>query len=113
MTILEKIEPGVRNLLLNCAKAQPGDQVLLVGEEGDDLYFDPALCDAVAQIAESYGLVPKVVMAAPVADASQFPGAVRDAMLRSDRTIFFSRLGDQVRFDLPGDRAQAGNDLYA
>lgn len=107
MARIGEIEPGVRNLLLNCAKARPGDHVLLVGEEGDDPYFDPAICDAVAGIAEGYGLLPEVAMAAPVADASQFPSAIHEAMLRADRTIFFSRLGDQVRFNLPGDRAKA------
>ncbi|MFD1160683.1 hypothetical protein [Roseovarius aestuarii] len=106
MAALDEIEPGVRNLLLNCARAQPGDRVLLVGEKGDNPYFNPAICDAVASIARRHDMVPEVVMAAPVADASQFPSVVHDAMLRADRTIFFSRLGDQVRFSLPGDSAK-------
>ena len=107
MAVPDDIEQGVRNLLLNCAKAQAGDRILLVGEEGDRVYFDPAICEAVAQIAERHDMVPEVVMAAPVADASHFPPVVHDAMLRADRTIFFSRLGDQVRFNLPGDQAKA------
>ncbi|WP_343211808.1 hypothetical protein QEZ52_21265 (plasmid) [Aliisedimentitalea scapharcae] len=104
---LEQLVPGARNLLLACAGAQAGDRVLLVGEEGPDLYFDPALCDAVAKVATDLGMTPEVVMAAPVTDASAFPANVREAMERADRTIFFSRLGDQVRFNLSGDKAKA------
>ncbi len=104
---LAQFEPGARNLLENCAGACAGDKVLLVGEQGEDLYFDPKLCSIVAQVATSLGMVPEVVMAAPVADAAQFPITVREAMDRADRTIFFSRLGDQVRFSLSGDKAKA------
>ena len=97
---MEQLKPGARNLLETCAGAREGDRVLLVGEEGQDLYFDPALCGAVAEVAWDLGMTPEVVMAEPVADASQFPDTVRVAMERADRTIFFSRLGDQVRFNL-------------
>ena len=104
---LEQLEPGARNLLQSCAGAQAGDRVLLVGETGEDLYFDPNLCDAVAKVATDLGMTPEVVLAAPVANASEFPDNIRDAMQRADRTIFFSRLGDQVRFNLSGDKAKA------
>lgn len=101
------LEAGTRNLLEVCAGAHPGDRVLLVGETGQGLYFAPDLCKEVARIAEGLGMVPEVVMARPVADASQFPDSVRAAMARADRTIFFSRLGDQVRFSLPEGKAKA------
>lgn len=101
------LERGARNLLQACAGAQAGARVLLVGETGQDLYFDPALCDAVARTAKDLGMVPKVVLAEPVVDASQFPITVRDAMDKSDRVIFFSRLGDQVRFNLGGEKTRA------
>ncbi|MGB3315202.1 MAG: hypothetical protein WBB85_12380 [Albidovulum sp.] len=96
-------ELGVRNLLLICAGARPGDRVLLVGESGPSPYFEPGLCDAVAGVARHLGMTAEVVIEPPVADADHFPAAVREAMTRTDRTIFFSRLGDQVRFALgPG-----------
>jgi hypothetical protein len=100
----ENIETGARNLLLNCANAKAGDRILLVGEHDDSPYFDPQLCDDVAGVAESLGASAKIIMAKTVTDASQFPGAVRDAMQTADVTIFFSRLGDQVRFaETPGN----------
>lgn len=104
---LDQVGPGARNLLQNCAGARAGDRVLLVGELGSDLYFDPRLCDAVAQIATDLGMKPEVVLAAPVADASSFPEHVRTAMAHADRTIFFSRLGDQIRFALPDSTVRA------
>ncbi|WP_264214448.1 hypothetical protein [Leisingera thetidis] len=102
---LADLEPGARNLLLNCARAQAGDRILLVGEAGKDLYFEPELCTAVAQIAKGLGMKPEIIVTGPVADAGEFPAAVRAAMARADRTVFFSRLGDQVRFNLEGSKA--------
>ena len=101
------IAPSVRNLLLECAEAKAGDRVLLVGEEGENPYFASDLCEAVAQVALRLGMVPEIVKTRPVADASAFPDVVRSAMEQADHTIFFSRLGDQVRFDLPDNKAKA------
>ena len=98
---LERIEPGARNLLVDCAGAIAGDHVLFVGEDADDPYFAPGLCNAVSKIANKLGMSTEVVFAKPVADVAEFPVAVRNAMSHADRTIFFSRLGDQVRFDMP------------
>jgi len=101
---IEEIEAGARNLLLNCAEVEPGDSILLVGEHSESAYFDPRLCDDVAQVARGLGVEARVILAEPVANASQFPQSISDAMLAVDKTIFFSRLGDQVRFlETPGN----------
>lgn len=105
-TALQMQEAGARNLLINCADAQAGDKVLLVGEMGENPYFEPKLCSVVAQVAETLGMKPEIILATPVADSDNFPDAVRTAMDRSDRTIFFSRLGDQVRFSLSNDNSK-------
>lgn len=100
----ENFDAGARNLLLNCAQAKPGDRVLLVGEQCDSPYFEPALCNDVAEVAKKLGIEANVIMAEPVTGASQFPQAISDAMQQVDFVIFFSRLGDQVRFiDTPGN----------
>jgi hypothetical protein len=97
------IEAGVRNLLLNCADARAGNRVLLVGEDDQDPCFEPELCFEVAGIAESMGMKTDIVMAEVPPDAGHFPDSVRKAMLSADLTIFFSRLGDRVRFlESPG-----------
>ena len=101
-----QLERSTFNLLCNCAGARAGDRILLVGEEGENLYFSPDLCGTVAHIAEQMGMRPEVIMAAPVSDASRFPRHVREAMDRMDHTVFFSRLGDQVRFCLPKGKSR-------
>ena len=98
---MAQIEAGTFNLLCNCAGARTGDRILLVGEDGENPYFAPELCSTVARVAEGMGMKPEVIMAAPVPDATRFPRNVREAMDRTECTIFFSRLGDQVRFSLP------------
>jgi len=92
------IETGARNLLLGCANINSGEKLLLVGEEGDRPYFDPQLCDYVAEVARNLGIDTEIQLAIPGANADQFPKSVANAMQQADVTIFFSRLGDQVRF---------------
>lgn len=95
---MNDVTAGARNLLLNCAGAQPGDQLLLVGEQGTQPFFDPRLCDQVATVAETLGISCEIILASPGAGADQFPREVDRAMQSKDITIFFSRLGDQIRF---------------
>lgn len=100
---IEQIRNGVVNLLVNCAGASPEDRVLLVGENGKEAYFSETLCALVAKIADQMDLTTEIVTAKPVADASQLPTHVSERMQLADITIFFSRLGDQVRFtESPG-----------
>ncbi|MGC1488452.1 MAG: hypothetical protein WA784_11765 [Albidovulum sp.] len=94
----QAITSGVKNLLFNCARLRKGDRVLLVGEVGPTSYFETDLCDLVADIAKGLGVIAEVVKAPPVSGSDAFPQNIREAMATVDRTIFFSRLGDQVRF---------------
>ena len=103
---LSQLERGAFNLLCNCAGASAGDRILLVGEACENPYFSPDLCGTVARVAARMGMRPEVIMAAPVPDASRFPQDVREAMARTDVTVFFSRLGDQVRFCLPSGKSR-------
>lgn len=97
------IEAGASNLLLNCAGAKSGDRLLLVGEQSALPFFDSQLCHDVAEVANKLGISSEIVLAEPVVDASYFPPVVNQAMQSVDITIFFSRLGDQIRFsESPG-----------
>ncbi|MFT5116141.1 MAG: hypothetical protein ACI8P9_005507 [Parasphingorhabdus sp.] len=95
---IDQIRAGVINLLSNCANVQTEDRVLLVGENGEGAFFNESLCADVAAIARQLDITTEIVFAKPVADASQFPSNVSERMHEADITIFFSRLGDQVRF---------------
>jgi hypothetical protein len=103
----EAINRGAENLLLNCARARPGESILIVGEAGPSPYFDALLCEDVAGVARRLGMWPEVIMTLPGANAGQFPEVVREGMKNAARTIFFSRLGDQVRFSLDPEQNRA------
>ncbi|MCR9125121.1 MAG: hypothetical protein NXH82_03245 [Rhodobacteraceae bacterium] len=94
----QAVESGIRNLLLNCAGLRAGQSILFVAESGPAPYFQPGLCEEVAGIARGMGFHADVLTEAPVADATDFPASVRRGMQAADLTVFFSRLGDQVRF---------------
>lgn len=89
---------GIDNLLQRCVKIGAGETLLLVGETGEDAYYDTDLCMAVKQAADGLGAVVQLEYARPVADGANIPHAVLDKMIKADATVFFSRLGDQTRF---------------
>lgn len=89
---------GARNLLLNCVQAVPGQDLLIVGEDGPNAHFDPATCSVVADVARSLGMTARVIIAPETRGKEDFPLQVSGAMAVADETIFFTRLGDQVRF---------------
>lgn len=97
------VEAGLRNLFIACAGLKAGQSVLLVGESGENPYFEPTLVKVASRVAQQLGLSVDTIFAEPVSGAGDFPPVVAHAMQAVDVTIFFSRLGDQVRFsDAPG-----------
>ena len=95
---------GVKNLLFSCAGARRGDRVLMVGEAGAQTYFEPELAVEAAEAARNLDMQAAHMLAEPGACAQSFPSEVSDAMTQADVTVFFSRLGDQVRFlESPGN----------
>ena len=98
------LETGVSNLLFNCGACRPGDRILIVHETDDGGYYDPGLAPAVARLARLFGLEPQLRPVAFDPDAVA-PGAALEAdMAAADWTVFFARLGDQLRFQ-PGEGA--------
>jgi len=96
-------QTGVDNLLQNCAHVKPGERVLIIGEKVGTPYFDDNICELSAQRARNLGAHVDIIRTAPLADPENFPLNIAEAIQHSDHTIFFSRLGDQLRFcPLPG-----------
>jgi len=96
-------EAGARNLLQTCVGVEPGDTVLLVGENGPKAFFDPAICSLIAKSVEAMGARPEIVVAPEISRPEDFPDDLSELISKRDHTIFFSRIGDQVRFsDLNG-----------
>ncbi len=100
----EDLPDGIDNLLKRCVRADAGSTLLIVGEAGPSSYYDDGLCGAVEQAANSLGIDCRVIYTDPVADATQMPEQVALNMSSADAIVFFSRLGDRIRFvETPGE----------
>lgn len=96
---------GARNLLINCAKAQVGQSVLIAYEPADLGYFDSAAMDCIAEEARELGLHVRRFDVGFTPDHPKLTPALLKQMEHADIVIFLSRLGDQLRFcDMPADK---------
>jgi len=95
-------ERGAYNLLKNCAKAQPGDRVLIAYEPAEFGYFDAAAVGVVTRAAQAMGLRVETV---DVGYCPENPHLTPELLARfeaADIILFLARLGDQLRFsDMP------------
>ncbi|MEZ5733639.1 MAG: hypothetical protein R3D97_15085 [Paracoccaceae bacterium] len=96
-----------RNLLNHCAGLAAGDRLLILRECPSFGYFDGAIADEVAAAAGRAGIAATVHDVPFNEDVRDIDPEIADLMTAVDCTIFFARLGDQVRFrSLPeGSRA--------
>ena len=105
MTVPGNIKKGTDNLLINCARLQPHESLLIICEDPALGWYDAAAPQAVAAAARELGVTPFIL---PVGCPQNTPDpAVTAAIAAHDCTIFFSRLGDQDRFGelAPGKRS--------
>jgi hypothetical protein len=94
---------GARNLLDNCVHVAPGDTVLVVREDTRHGYFDAQAPQIVEDEARARGARVLSMTTSRVAGPEDVPPAVTAAVAEADHTIFFNRIGDQMRFrELPG-----------
>lgn len=94
------IENGVHNLLVNCAKLQPHEKLLIICEDPDLGWYDAAAPKAVAEFAVKLGVT--ATFFAVGEPGNDVDPAVDDAIAAHDCTIYFARIGDQDRFgELP------------
>ncbi len=99
----EAMRAGARNLLLGCAGVETGDHVLLVREDARHGYYHDDAADFVADEATALGARVHSLRTPRIDGPEHFPSLIAGAMEGADHTIFFSRIGDQLRFDaLPG-----------
>lgn len=93
---------GARNLLEHCAKARPGDRLLVAYEPPEFGYFDESAVRVVTEAAHAIGLL---VDAVDVGFNPDNPHLCPDLLARfeaADIILFLARLGDQLRFsDMP------------
>ncbi|MEQ9487773.1 MAG: hypothetical protein RIM72_02135 [Alphaproteobacteria bacterium] len=94
---------GARNLLENCIGLKQGDRVLMVTEDPAFGYFDAAGPKLTMTLAREMGAEVLHLETQRIAGPDAVPAALSAAMEHVDHTIFFNRIGDQMRFrPLPG-----------
>lgn len=89
---------GARNMLLNCAKARPGERVLIAYEPPEFGYFDARVLNIVTRVAHDIGLRVTTVNVGFDPHARSLPEPLRMQIEKVDIVIFLARLGDQLRF---------------
>ena len=93
-----RLQKSVENLLFQCGDCAPGDKLLIVHETEKDDFYDPHLARAVRDTAADLGLFARV-HGVPLRRAVTDPDDdLVQAMQNADCTVFFARLGDQIRF---------------
>ena len=94
---------GARNLLVNCAGVEAEDQILVVREDARHGYYDDDAPACVEREAERLGARVHAMRTPLIEGPDDVPAVLGAAMEHVDHTIFFSRIGDQMRFyPLPG-----------
>ena len=94
----QRLAQGATNLLLNCAELVAGEKVLVVREPAALGYYDDEVAEEVAVTARELGIIVKT-LEVPFNPIVKDPGThLSGLMADADCTIFFARLGDQLRF---------------
>jgi len=88
---------GALNLLQNCLDVQSGQSVLLVCEP-DDSFYNNDVIHIVEQESIRLGATTRIVKPALIKGPEAFPDSLADEVDKTDHTIFFSRIGDNIRF---------------
>lgn len=86
------------NLLSHCAALLPGDRLVIVRETDQAGYYDDTIAATVAQAASLLGIGTTICSVPFKASVEGLAPELADMMADADCTIFFARLGDQVRF---------------
>ena len=102
-TMLQQASEGARNLLLNCARVELGDRLLILHEDPALGWYDIQAPMLVARIARELGV--RVELRQVGGPDNRFLENATLIDKDSDCCIFFARIGDQLRFD----RAIAGH----
>lgn len=93
-----RLAAGARNLLINCAHCLPGHTLLIVNETACDGYYDPALTDAIVDVAHALQMQTQIYGVPWFEDVEDPEPALAARIDAADCTLFLARLGDQIRF---------------
>lgn len=99
----DEFSQGLKNLLINCADAQFGDKILFVHESSDQTYFGNDLPAMLSEATSKLGLEAQF-FEVPFEREPKSPDFKLSAEIaKADKTVFFARIGDQMRFRSDGN----------
>lgn len=93
-----KLRAGAVNLLVDCVGVEANQRLLVLHENPRHGYYDEGAPLAVAREARALGAQVQMLEAPLIAGPEALPPAIRNAIEYADHTVFFSRIGDQLRF---------------
>lgn len=91
------LEPA-RNLLVNCARVTAGERLLILIEDAASGHYCAGIGPAVAKAAQAMGVQVQIETVPFQKVVTHIEPKIEQAMAAADCTIFFARLGDQIRF---------------
>lgn len=101
----DRLQKALTNLLSHCAGLEPGARLLVVGEDKGTGFYDDDITEAVTQMAAAQGYRATLVTHPFRADVDSIDERLAGQMATADCTVFFARIGDQLRFrDMPHGR---------
>ena len=92
------LKTATHNLLVHCARLEPGDRIVVIREMAGQALYDRRAADAVARAAASMGIGATICEVPFQEEVTEFDAEVVALMADADCSIFFARLGDQIRF---------------
>ncbi|AXI46265.1 hypothetical protein C1J03_09645 [Sulfitobacter sp. SK012] len=99
-------QQSIRNLLLHCAKAQPGQRLLIAYEPSSFGFFSSKIIEQVAAGALELGLLVECLDVGFSAENPSMNPELLAAIEDADIVVFLARLGDQLRFsEMPKGKA--------
>lgn len=89
---------GIQNLVHHCIGVKAGQNVLIIKEANQYDYFDSSISDIVERELSSMGVNTTMLTVPLCAGPESIPAYINAAVEQADHTVFFARIGDQLRF---------------
>lgn len=94
----DRLDVALTNLFTHCAGLEPGRRVLIVGERRRTGFYDDLIAPTVARMAADRGYKVNLLNRSFCEDVVEMDPGLAHQMAAADCTMFFARLGDQMRF---------------
>ncbi len=89
---------GAMSLLRNCVGAMAGERILIVSEGEENTFYDEKAPKLVAKAGRALGMLIYETQSNATVNTDDDKNALVNSLTGFDHVIFFSRVGDQIRF---------------